>query len=166
MENSKKVILIIIILSLFLSCKHKITENLLECKDCESIKKDSLLFIDKKNNVLFIRVKSVYLNPSLLKKIKANNYRSYYKYVYLYPLEKSVSLKELIDIKTFKKIDVNGNYFEDKNFVYFTPYMPVGNYFNLIDKKEYVKFSLNKDTLYSKYGTFYRGVLINTKKQR
>lgn len=158
MENSKKIIFAILILSFVFSCKQN--ENLIECKDCVSFKKDSLLFIDKKDKLIYIRLKSVDYNPSLSEKLKVNNYYSYYNYVYIYSLTKSLPLNEFIDIKTFKKIDKNGNYFEDKNFIYFSPYMPVGNYFNLIDKIESIKFSSCKDTMYSRYGTFYRGVLL------
>ena len=161
MENSKIILLIVIIL--LFSCKQKHNRNLKDCVKCIELK-DSLLFIDKNSGDIYVKIKSVDLHPSLTEKLKANNYYSYYNCVYLFSLDKNVHLNEFIDIKTFKKIDKNGNYFEDKNFVYFSPYMPIGDFFNLIDKKENVKFSLNKDTLYSKFGTFYRGVLIDSKK--
>ena len=122
-----------------------------------------MLFTNTKSNSLYVRVRTVNFNPSQIVKIKANKYYSFYNYVYIYSLDKSVPLKDFIDVNTFRKIDNNGNYFEDKYFIYFTPYNPVGYYFNLIDKKENVTFSKNKDTLYSKYGTFYKGVYINYK---
>lgn len=154
MENSKRVILFLIIL-MSISCN----KSLKKCQDCETTK-DSLVFYD--NNNVYIRIKAIYMHPKLEKELKANNYYEYYNRVFIYGLGKDVCLKEIIDRESFKKI--SDNYFEDINFVYSTPHIPKGDCFNLIDRKENIKLSRNKDTLYSKFGTFYRGDIIENNK--
>lgn len=133
--------------------------DLIECKKCRPIK-DSLLFIDNQNNIL-IRLEAVEFHPSMQKKLEANNYYTFYQYAYMYEKDTIFDLKNIIDLNTFKKIKNSKNFFEDKNYVYSTPYLPIGRYFNVIDKKAFVKFSTNADTLYSRFGEFYKGIKIN-----
>lgn len=158
MENSKKLILFVICFAIF-SCQ----KSLKNCENCET-NKDSLIFVDKKTKEIYVRLKAVELHPKLEKELKANRYNVFYNTVNIYSLDKNVSLKEIIDQRSFKRI--NNYYFEDSNFVYFTPQDPIGNYFNVLDKKENVKFSQNKDTLYSKYGNFYNGILLKFQRKR
>jgi hypothetical protein len=152
MENPKKLILFIVLL-LIVSCQ----QNLKKCQECET-DKDSLIFVDKKNNEVYVKLKAVERHPKLEEELKANHYYNFYNSVHIYFLNKNVPLGEIIDQKSFKRI--NDCYFEDSNFIYFTPHIPTGDYFNILDRKENVKFSTNKDTIYSRYGNFYKGVLI------
>ncbi|MDI9309512.1 MAG: hypothetical protein QM535_04805, partial [Limnohabitans sp.] len=88
MENSKRVILFLIIL-MSISCN----KSLKKCQDCETTK-DSLVFYD--NNNVYIRIKAIYMHPKLEKELKANNYYEYYNRVFIYGLGKDVCLKEII----------------------------------------------------------------------
>lgn len=154
MENSKRLILIFILL-IFISCNNISEKN---CQRCTTTK-DSLLFQDKEKNELYIRLKATERHPSMEKELKANNYYIFCNYVNIYSLGKDVKIKEVINQKSFRKI--NAYYFKDNELVYFTPSDPKGDYFNVLDRKEWVKFSKNKDTLYSRYGIFYKGILID-----
>ena len=98
------------------------------------------------------------------KELKANNNYTFYNYVNIFSIGKNVKIKEVINQKSFRKI--NNNYFEHDGLVYFTPSDPKGDYFNVLDRKEFVKFSENKDTVYSRYGVFYRGTLIESKNNK
>lgn len=153
MENSKKLILLALSFIIF-SCE----KNLKDCQNCETTK-DSLIFVNKDQNEIYFRTKSIERHPKLEKKLHANNYYEFYNTVNIYSLNKDVSLKEIINIESFRKI--NNFYFEDNEFIYFVPQNPTGNYFNILDKKQNIKFSKNKDTIYSRYGVFYNGILLN-----
>ncbi|MFY1048091.1 hypothetical protein [Chryseobacterium sp. GP-SGM7] len=156
MENSKKLILTLILL-IFVSCNKN---NLRICQECITTN-DSLIFQDKKTDELYIRLKAIDHHPSMEKELKANNNYAFYNYVNIFPIGKNVKVKEIINQKSFRKI--NDNYFEDNELIYFTPSDPKGDYFNILDRKEFVKFSKNKDTVYSRYGIFYKGALIGSK---
>ncbi|UIR57865.1 hypothetical protein LZQ00_08600 [Sphingobacterium sp. SRCM116780] len=147
MENSTKIALLAS-LFVYISCGN----NLKECQDCTT-NKDSLIFIDKDDEV-YVRLKAKDRHPMKQEKLKANNYYEFYNFVYIYSLDKEVRVKDIIDQKSFKII--NSSYFEDDKFIYFSPTLP-GDHFNLLDKKEYVKFSKDKYTVYSRYGTFHLG---------
>lgn len=82
MENSKKIIIFIIFLLTVTSCKYLKKENLTDCFNCENLK-DSIIFRDNKTNDFYIRIKSVDLHPSLINKLIANNYYSYYKFLFV-----------------------------------------------------------------------------------
>jgi hypothetical protein len=153
MENSKKLILLALSFIIF-SCE----KNLKDCQNCETTK-DSLIFVNKDQNEIYFRTKNIERHPNLGKKLHANNYYEFYNTVNIYSLNKDVSLKEIINIESFRKI--NNFYFEDNEFIYFVPQNPTGNYFNILDKKQNIKFSKNKDTIYSRYGVFYNAILLN-----
>lgn len=153
MENSKKLILLALSF-LIISCE----KNLKDCQNCETTK-DSLIFVNKDQNEIYFRTRSIERHPKLEKKLHANNYYEFYNTVNIYSLNKNVSLKEIINIESFRKI--NNFYFEDNEFIYFVPQNPNDNYFNILDKKQNIKFSKNKDTIYSQYGVFYNGNLLS-----
>ncbi|MFP3663299.1 hypothetical protein SB768_33210, partial [Burkholderia sp. SIMBA_043] len=68
MENSKKLILLMILFSI-ISCE----KNLKECQTCET-NKDSLIFINKDKNEIYFRAKSIDRHPKLQKRLHDNNY--------------------------------------------------------------------------------------------
>ncbi|WBV59452.1 hypothetical protein PFY12_10320 [Chryseobacterium camelliae] len=155
MENSKKIILLAL-LFIIISCKKSVKE----CQNCET-NKDSIIFIDKDLNEIYFRTKAIERHPKLEKSLKANNYYVFYNRVNIYSLNKEVNLQEIINVESFRKI--NSYYFEDSEFIYFVPQNPTGSYFNILDKKENIKFSKSKDTIYSQYGIFYKGNLVTQK---
>ena len=142
----------------FIACngsEKKDSERILEgaknIENCKPIKLDLLYKCD--NKYLSIKLPEDF-HPS-----KINYQFMLVDYVYNYQNNTRLELKNVVEITSFQKL--NNYYYTDKNNFYFRPFMSIGkHYFNFVNKESVIKLSQDKDTLYLKNETLYKGVKI------
>ncbi len=145
MENVKKIILLFILSFTFISC---VQENFK--KISSQLYKDSSgeLYIKAKNKSL--------LHPSKdISKIKGFIYLNS---IYDVINQNNKNLKNIVDIKTFEKVNRSGNYFKDTNQIYVYTNQPKSNQLFNIKNKEVILFGMDKDYLRIRNVTYYKGI--------
>lgn len=163
METTKKLIILFLLIILIVACHEEIQEtpqkldktSVNECK-LEEVREN--LYKDC-NEDIFLKLKNTFpLHPS-----QENQRQPYllHKVVYNYANDTIIRLNRIIDTCTFQRVEGTMNYYMDRNFLYSHPYMilPARRPFYLIDYIQNVAFFDNKDSVKTKFGIFYRGVI-------
>lgn len=147
MENTTKSLITIFAIIIF-SCSHK--ESNYPNGGFISIK-DGILF--SKNDTLYVQIDGDF-HPEK----KNTSKTTFVNYVFEYSTNNRKLISEVLDTKTFSRIEKSNYYIDVENY-YFRPYRLAGNhYFNYIPKRFVNKLSIDNDSLFTSVGIFYKGV--------
>ncbi len=149
MENTKKIIVSLLLLCLINSCAKKEQR-----KVADQIYKDALgnLYLKVKNKPL--------LHPS--KDISDVDDSIYLMKVYDKVLKKDIPLKDVINVASFKKVNNDGNYFEDKKHTYVYVNTPNPNQFYCIDNEKTSFLGQEKDYMKKNDSLYHKGILVDS----
>lgn len=163
METKAKFI-ISLLLVLLIACKDNTIENRYKKVDqvstniCKLKNLKYNLYRDCEENLCVILKNTAPYHPSQMGRRKSHDTL---KVVFDFKSDSIIYLNTIIDTNTYYKFEGTTNYYADKNFLYSHPYMVLPGYrpFQLIDSIQNVHFFENKDSVKTKFGIFYKGVI-------
>ena len=148
MENTKKIIVSILLVCFINSCAQE-----------EYLKVADQIYEDASGN-LYLKVKNKpLLHPS--KDVSKIADSIYLMKVYDESLKKSTALKDIIDVNSFQKINNGGNYFKDDKYAYVYINAPKPIQFYCISSEKATFLGNEKDYMKKNDSLYHKGIIIN-----